>query len=84
MMPSRCQWIEPDCVIIDECHRGYILDQEMSDAELTFRSESDYISKYRRVLDHFDAVRIGLTATPTPATAIFGAPVFQYLPSGGH
>src|SRR5438874_11757737 len=51
----------------------------MSDAELTFRSESDYISKYRRVLDHFDAVRIGLTATPAlHTTAIFGAPVFQY------
>jgi len=33
-----------DCIIIDECHRGYILDQEMSDAELLFRSESDYIS----------------------------------------
>jgi type I restriction enzyme R subunit len=68
-----------DCVIIDECHRGYTLDQEMSDAELRFRSESDYISRYRRVLDHFDAVRIGLTATPAlHTTEIFGAPVFQY------
>jgi type I restriction enzyme, R subunit len=75
--PVPVDWY--DCVIIDECHRGYILDQEMSDAELTFRSESDYISKYRRVLDHFDAVRIGLTATPAlHTTAIFGAPVFQY------
>jgi type I restriction enzyme, R subunit len=75
--PVPVDWY--DCVIVDECHRGYILDQEMSDAELTFRSESDYISKYRRVLDHFDAVRIGLTATPAlHTTAIFGAPVFQY------
>ena len=41
-----------DCVIIDECHRGYNLDREMSDSEVTFRSEQDYISKYRRVLDH--------------------------------
>ena len=53
-----------DCIVIDECHRGYLLDREMSDAELTFRSEADYISKYRRVLEHFDAVKIGLTATP--------------------
>ncbi len=68
-----------DCVIIDECHRGYNLDRELSAAELTFRSEADYISKYRRVLDHFDATRIGLTATPAlHTTEIFGAPVFQY------
>jgi type I restriction enzyme, R subunit len=68
-----------DCVIIDECHRGYNLDQEMSDAALQFRSESDYISTYRRVLDHFDAVRIGLTATPAlHTTEIFGPPVFEY------
>jgi len=40
---------------------------------------TDYISKYRRVLDHFDAVRIGLTATPAlHTTAIFGTSVFQY------
>jgi len=68
-----------DCVIVDECHRGYTLDKEMSDAELTFRSEQDYISKYRRVLDHFDAVKIGLTATPAlHTTEIFGKPIFEY------
>ncbi len=68
-----------DCVVIDECHRGYNLDQEMSDAEMSFRSEADYISKYRRVIDHFDAVRIGLTATPAlHTTEIFGAPIYQY------
>ncbi len=68
-----------DCVIIDECHRGYTIDRELSDAELTFRDEADYISKYRRVLDHFDAVRIGLTATPAQHTEeIFGPPVTQY------
>ena len=53
-----------DCIIVDECHRGYNLDQELTDSELTFRSEADYISKYMRVLEHFDAVKIGLTATP--------------------
>ncbi|MCB9779937.1 MAG: type I restriction-modification system endonuclease [Alphaproteobacteria bacterium] len=68
-----------DCIIVDECHRGYHLDRELSDAELTFRSEADYISKYRRVLDQFDAVRIGLTATPAlHTTEIFGDPVFTY------
>ncbi len=68
-----------DCIVVDECHRGYLLDREMSDAELHFRDEADYISKYRRVLEHFDAVKIGLTATPALHTRdIFGDPVFSY------
>jgi type I restriction enzyme, R subunit len=51
----------------------------MSDAELSFRSQDDYISKYRRVLEHFDAVKIGLTATPALHTVdIFGKPVYTY------
>jgi type I restriction enzyme R subunit len=68
-----------DCIIVDECHRGYLLDRELSDAELPFRGFDDYISKYRRVLDYFDAVKIGLTATPAlHTTQIFGAPIFTY------
>jgi type I restriction enzyme R subunit len=68
-----------DLMIVDECHRGYLLDREMSDAELSFRSQEDYISKYRRVLEHFDAAKIGLTATPALHTVeIFGDPVFTY------
>ena len=68
-----------DCIIIDECHRGYNLDKEMDDHELSFRSEADFISKYRRVVEHFHAVKIGLTATPAQHTAeIFGRPVFTY------
>lgn len=68
-----------DLIVVDECHRGYLLDREMSDAELSFRSQDDYVSKYRRVLDHFDAVKIGLTATPALHTVeIFGKPVFTY------
>jgi type I restriction enzyme R subunit len=68
-----------DCIVVDECHRGYLLDREMSDTELRFRSFEDYISKYRRVLDYFDAVKIGLTATPAlHTTEIFGAPIVTY------
>ncbi|MGH0230430.1 type I restriction-modification system endonuclease [Sinorhizobium meliloti] len=68
-----------DLMVIDECHRGYLLDREMSDAELSFRSQDDYISKYRRVLEYFDAVKIGLTATPAlHTTDIFGEPIFRY------
>ena len=68
-----------DLMLVDECHRGYTLDREMSDAELGFRSEADYVSKYRRVIEHFDAVRIGLTATPAlHTTEIFGRPIFAY------
>jgi type I restriction enzyme, R subunit len=68
-----------DCIVVDECHRGYLLDRELSDTELGFRSFDDYISKYRRVLDYFDAVKIGLTATPAlHTTQIFGVPIFNY------
>jgi type I restriction enzyme R subunit len=68
-----------DLMVVDECHRGYLLDREMSDKELSFRDQDDYVSKYRRVLDHFDAVKIGLTATPALHTVeIFGKPVFTY------
>lgn len=68
-----------DCIIVDECHRGYLLDREMSETEQTFRSFEDYVSKYRRVIDYFSAVKIGLTATPAlHTTEIFGPPVFTY------
>ena len=68
-----------DLIVVDECHRGYLLDREMSDTELSFRGEEDYISKYRRVLEYFDAVKIGLTATPAlHTTEIFGEPIFKY------
>lgn len=68
-----------DCIVVDECHRGYTLDRELSEAELTFRNQDDYLSVYRRVLDYFDAVKIGLTATPAlHTTEIFDRPVFQY------
>lgn len=68
-----------DCIVVDECHRGYLLDRELSDTELTFRSFDDYISKYRRVIDYFDAIKIGLTATPALHTSqIFGPPIFTY------
>ncbi|MFH1224190.1 MAG: type I restriction-modification enzyme R subunit C-terminal domain-containing protein [Candidatus Diapherotrites archaeon] len=53
-----------DIVIADECHRGYTATEE---------------SKWREVLNHFNAVKIGLTATPAAhTTAYFGTPVFRY------
>lgn len=68
-----------DCIIVDEAHRGYTLDQEMTEGELAVRDFSQYLSQYRRVLDYFDACRIGLTATPAKHTSeVFGAPVFTY------
>ena len=68
-----------DAVIVDECHRGYTLDRELSDTELQFRDFDHYVSTYRRVLDYFDAVKVGLTATPAlHTTQIFGAPIYSY------
>lgn len=68
-----------DCIIVDEAHRGYTLDQDMTEGELALRDASQYLSSYRRVLDYFDAVKIGLTATPAKHTSeIFGKPVYTY------
>lgn len=68
-----------DCIIVDEAHRGYLLDKEMGEVELEFRNQDDYVSKYRNVIEYFDAVKIALTATPAlHTTAIFGKPVFDY------
>jgi hypothetical protein len=53
-----------DLIIADECHRGYTLQET---------------SLWRDTINHFDAVKIGLTATPAPhTTALFGPPVFRY------
>ncbi len=53
-----------DAIIADECHRGYTSAEQ---------------SVWRAVLDHFDAVRIGLTATPAShTTSYFKEVVFRY------
>jgi type I restriction enzyme R subunit len=53
-----------DLVVADECHRGY------TSAEL---------SVWRSTLDHFDAVKVGLTATPAAHTkAYFTEVVYRY------
>ena len=75
-IPSVDQY---DCIIIDEAHRGYLLDKELEEADLAFKDQMDYVSKYRKVLDYFDAYAIGLTATPALHTKeIFGSPVYIY------
>lgn len=68
-----------DCIVVDECHRGYLLDRELSDTEIKFRDQKDYMSKYRAVIEYFDAFKVGLTATPAIHTVqIFGEPIFSY------
>lgn len=53
-----------DLIIADECHRGYTAQE---------------VSLWRDTLNYFDAVKIGLTATPAAHTvALFGDPVFRY------
>ena len=75
-MPSVTDY---DLIVVDEAHRGYILDKEMSETEMLYRNQDDYISKYRTVIEYFDAVKIALTATPAlHTTEIFGKPVFNY------
>ena len=75
-MPSVSDY---DLIVVDEAHRGYTLDKELSDDEMLYRNQEDYISKYRTVIEYFDAVKIALTATPAlHTTEIFGKPVFTY------
>lgn len=53
-----------DLVVADECHRGYTAAEE---------------SKWREVLEHFDCLKIGLTATPAAhTTAYFKEIVYRY------
>ncbi|WP_079242483.1 type I restriction-modification system endonuclease [Chryseobacterium indologenes] len=68
-----------DCIIIDEAHRGYTLDLEISEEDLSFKDENDYIGQYKKVIEYFNAYIIGLTATPAlHTTEIFGKPVHNY------
>ena len=68
-----------DFIIVDEAHRGYAEDKELSEKEYHFYDQNDYVSQYRRVVDYFDATAIGMTATPAPQTTdIFGKPVYSY------
>lgn len=75
-IPSVGQY---DFIIVDEAHRGYTSDKEMTEAELLFQNQYDYVSQYRRVIDYFDASVLGLTATPAlHTTDIFGMPIYKY------
>lgn len=68
-----------DCIIVDEAHRGYTLDKEMSEGEVDWRDSRDFLSKYKKVIEYFDAFKVALTATPAlHTTMIFGAPVYNY------
>jgi type I restriction enzyme R subunit len=53
-----------DIIVADECHRGYTAAAQ---------------SVWRQTLDHFDGIKIGLTATPAAhTTAYFKEVVFRY------
>jgi type I restriction enzyme R subunit len=53
-----------DLIIADECHRGY---------------SSKELSLWRNTLDHFDAIKVGLTATPAAhTTAYFENIAYRY------
>jgi type I restriction enzyme R subunit len=53
-----------DLIIADECHRGYTTTE---------------LAVWRQTLDHFDAIKIGLTATPAAhTTAYFKNVVYRY------
>lgn len=51
----------------------------MCEDEILYRDQREYQSKYRAVIEYFNAVKIALTATPAlQTTEIFGQPVFKY------
>lgn len=68
-----------DCVIIDEAHSGYALEQEFIEGELATRNSEQYLKEYQQLLNYFDAFKVGLTATPVKRTTdFFNLPVYQY------
>ncbi|MBN1074468.1 type I restriction-modification system endonuclease [Clostridium botulinum] len=68
-----------DCIIVDEAHRGYTLDKEMSASEIDWRDNRDFLGKYKKVIEYFDAFKVALTATPAlQTTMIFGKTVYNY------
>lgn len=53
-----------DLIIADECHRGYTAKET---------------AIWRQVMDYFDAIKIGLTATPAPhSLSLFKEVVYRY------
>jgi type I restriction enzyme R subunit len=53
-----------DVIVADECHRGYTASEQ---------------GRWRETLEHFDGIKIGLTATPALHTvSYFGKTVYQY------
>jgi type I restriction enzyme R subunit len=53
-----------DLIIADECHRGYTASET---------------AVWRNVLDYFDAIKIGLTATPAPhSLSLFNEVIYRY------
>jgi type I restriction enzyme R subunit len=53
-----------DLIVADECHRGYT---------------SSEVGIWRKTLDHFDAIKVGLTATPAAhTTSYFKDIVYRY------
>jgi type I restriction enzyme R subunit len=53
-----------DLIVLDECHHS---------------DTTDYLLRYARVLEHFDAVKLCMTATPVRHTVdFFDSPVFTY------
>ncbi|NER38552.1 MAG: DEAD/DEAH box helicase family protein [Oscillatoria sp. SIO1A7] len=53
-----------DLIVADECHRGYTASE---------------VGSWRRTIDYFDAIKIGLTATPAAHTvSLFREVVYRY------
>ena len=51
----------------------------MTEEEILYDNQDDYMSKYKQVIEYFDAVKVALTATPAlHTTEIFGEPVYTY------
>ena len=49
----------------------YLLVRQLSDTERMFSGFDDYVSKYRQVLESFDAFKAGLTASPAAPPRVF-------------
>ena len=70
---------DEDAPKTDGTEDAAIVTDPMTEEEILYDSQDDYMSKYKQVIEYFDAVKVALTATPAlHTTEIFGEPVYTY------
>ncbi len=77
--PSPCRSTGTICIIVDECHRGYALDMEMSEKEMQFSQPSRLLESLSPSTRSFRCCSNWANGKPAQHTSqIFGPPIYEY------